>query len=1363
MSATVTLPANCDSAQVFVHTESATHIQTMTPATSVGGGVFSSAVTLPPEDRVAPEYFEALLTACRGGANVAEAVCGVIALIPEPVMLLASSNICALAFAPTGELGFPACMLAFKTASATCEALELPEGAEIEALCDIAEDVQKYLSERGEPQYPLKLWATAKTDGQQGWSTSDRTSIARPVGEMSLWIDGAQCCELNVSSQQLNVAAQGGPVALQVRANDPTCPWSVVAGSSATWVTPAPLSGVGTGEVLFTVAENQGDTRVAPFSVAGKTVAVAQAAAPTTNPPPPPPTQPPPPPQPPKPSCVVKLGASRQELPSTGGRSSFAVEVAAGCRWSATSSAPWLKLVDSSGVGPGTIVYQADPNTGAAARSATITVEGEKAEIVQASQNLTCFYGTSSDLAPKVSASGGRTLVKVVSSSSILCPVVAPVTGEPWITLSPITPALDGSYEFTYSVAVNPGAARRGWLRLANITIAIEQAGVAAQPPPPSGDACEGLAFAGGDVAAVGAVGATASASVSAPAKCSWAVSSVVSSQTDPWLSATRNGNVIQYNAKQNSTGAKRAGFITIKSSSGKVVRRLVVMQEIFSWMACRFGFSPWNEVDAPAEGLSRTIEINANSSLCDARVVPPQLSDPWVSASPLSNVIPGRWTMNIGVGSNPGTTARDGFLIVMDAVFKIHQAGKPSAPPPPPREDPRNPPENPPPCTYGVSPTTITAPQQGGKFVAQVTASCTWRAAISPAGWLEMAPVSGTGSTPVTIFIPANRGANRSGTITFGSKVITINQQGTVVAPLPPPKPPTPPTPPTDNGGSCGTLEPSRTRPRFVSGASLPADGARGIAIACPSGDVMVAGQRGSSAVIAKLDASLAARGWLVNREGLDVRGLAVPRVGEPAAASAVYAAGIATLGQCGAHDGVGDPEGKSVLSIFNAATGAEATCGSQTIFPYSGYEQHWAIAATHNAVFTTGLYETCGFGHYVNVLTHYDLAGNVVGRASEPGVDFGGYSCIGSSVGNAIASADGSLFIAGSSALSGEGASRAFLARSAGLARSWKTRSTVASDFAAVAWDAGAVYAAGVCSGQACIEKFDAAHGTSLWTQTYGPPGSRISGIVAPGNGHIYAVGFSEGGSADALLIDVAGSTGAQASIDVYDSGGKDAARSVVSNGSNLYVLGDTAGQQAGVFVRRYQLESPQDLPEPALPDTSRLSVFVNGVASGGIYVAGKTCIGSDSCSWLFNRGETVTISADVGGFTGWSGSCRGASNPCTLVMDIPHHQVGAGIGGKQPPPLPDPPSPEGMVRVSIAVAGGPGGIYAGGRGCVNTSLCSWTFPASGESLKVSADGSKFMGWSGSCSGTGECKIALTGTHRIGAGFGTKPPTNP
>lgn len=88
-----------------------------------------------------------------------------------------------------------------------------------------------------------------------------------------------------------------------------------------------------------------------------------------------------------------------------------------------------------------------------------------------------------------------------------------------------------------------------------------------------------------------------------------------------------------------------------------------------------------------------------------------------------------------------------------------------------------------PPPCTFTISPTSVSAPTTGAANgtvgVSASASTCTW-SATSNAQWLSVTTgASGTGSGTVGYAVQAHTGASRSGTLTIAGQTFTVNQSG--------------------------------------------------------------------------------------------------------------------------------------------------------------------------------------------------------------------------------------------------------------------------------------------------------------------------------------------------------------------------------------------------------------------------------------------------------------------------------------------------------------------------------------------------------------------------------------------------------
>jgi M6 family metalloprotease-like protein len=84
--------------------------------------------------------------------------------------------------------------------------------------------------------------------------------------------------------------------------------------------------------------------------------------------------------------CAV-LSANPANVPAAAGSSSVGVTAPAGCNWSAVSNANWITVTGGAGPGNGTVTFSFTANTGATARSGTITVGRQSLVVVQASPN----------------------------------------------------------------------------------------------------------------------------------------------------------------------------------------------------------------------------------------------------------------------------------------------------------------------------------------------------------------------------------------------------------------------------------------------------------------------------------------------------------------------------------------------------------------------------------------------------------------------------------------------------------------------------------------------------------------------------------------------------------------------------------------------------------------------------------------------------------------------------------------------------------------------------------------------------------------------------------------------------------------
>jgi hypothetical protein len=175
------------------------------------------------------------------------------------------------------------------------------------------------------------------------------------------------------------------------------------------------------------------------------------------------------------------------------------------------------------------------------------------------------------------------------------------------------------------------------------------------------------------------------------------------------------------------------------------------------------------------------------------------------------------------------------------------------------------------------------------------------------------------------------------------------------------------------------------------------------------------------------------------------------------------------------------------------------------------------------------------------------------------------------------------------------------------------------------------------------------------------------------------------------------------------------------------------DTAGNQV--------LYGPFDL---TVLDEYLLTVATDGTGSGGVVGPGIACPGD--CIESFSPGSAITLTAlaDVSStFIGWSGACMGAGD-CAVTM-TETKTVTATFTLDQYP-----------LNVSLA-GDGSGSVSSDPSGIDCGADCTETFNyGTVVTLTATADlDSTFLGWSGACTGIGDCVAAITATKRVTATF--------
>src|SRR5256712_6031412 len=323
-----------------------------------------------------------------------------------------------------------------------------------------AEIIRKWIVDYGAPEQNASETVSYTVAANSGAARTGTLTVAAQTVTVT---QQGQACSYTVSPTSNTAPASGAAQSVSVTTST-SCSWTAT--SNATWISiTSGASGSGNGTVNYTVAANTATAaRTGALSVDGQTVTVAQAGA-----------------------CAYTVSPMTDAAPAAGAALSVSVMTSAGCSWTATSIATWISITaGASGSGNGTVNYTVAANTGTAARTGTLSVDGQTVTVAQAGQ--TCSYTLSPTTASAPAA--GAALSTSVSTSTACSWTAA--SNATWIS---ITAGASGSGNGTvnYTVATNTGTTRTGTLTVAGQTVSVTQQGqsptfpVAPPLAPPSG------------------------------------------------------------------------------------------------------------------------------------------------------------------------------------------------------------------------------------------------------------------------------------------------------------------------------------------------------------------------------------------------------------------------------------------------------------------------------------------------------------------------------------------------------------------------------------------------------------------------------------------------------------------------------------------------------------------------------------------------------------------------------------------------------------------------------------------------------------------------------------------------------------
>jgi all-beta uncharacterized protein/BACON domain-containing protein len=288
-------------------------------------------------------------------------------------------------------------------------------------------------------------------NGNVTFSIAANTSIARVgtllIGDRVFTVNQAgTTCAFSINPTSRSVGAAGGAGTAVNVSTTSECAWS--ASSNAPWITvTSGATGMGPGNVNFSVAANTGAGRNGTLTIAGQTFTVTQAA-----------------------NCTYSIAPTSQSIAGGAGTGTpIAVSTSTGCSWTAAGNVSWIAIASgSTGSGNGSVTFTVAANAGAA-RTGTLTVAGQTFTVTQAAD---CSY-TISPSSKSFSDKGGDGTSSVSAPSS--CSWTA-ASNAPWITVTAGASG-SGNGKVTFKVAENRDTFERiGTLTIAGKTFTVTQA-----------------------------------------------------------------------------------------------------------------------------------------------------------------------------------------------------------------------------------------------------------------------------------------------------------------------------------------------------------------------------------------------------------------------------------------------------------------------------------------------------------------------------------------------------------------------------------------------------------------------------------------------------------------------------------------------------------------------------------------------------------------------------------------------------------------------------------------------------------------------------------------------------------------------
>lgn len=389
-------------------------------------------------------------------------------------------------------------------------------------------------------------------------------------------------------------------------------------------------------------------------------------------------------------------------------------------------------------------------------------------------------------------------------------------------------------------------------------------------------------------------------------------------------------------------------------------------------------------------------------------------------------------------------------------------------------------------------------------------------------------------------------------------------------------------------------------------------------------------------------------------------------------ASSTGIYPVGLAFPQACGASDGVGGTENKTMFSWFSS-NGNLNTCRSENFFHYRGYEHYNDVTAGlegSGAVYAAGVGEEMGWGGYRTVVARYASDGSLLWKrkfaTDYNGNPIGGtYIRIGS-LAKGITWHNDYLYVVGhdrNGTNIGGPLPKGMILKvdadsepydpnpnadgSVNLSPVWARWTEFSSEFEEVAGYDGFLYVVGARfdttnNDDYLIRKYNEA-GDIVWSVSYGGPGNdRLTGVTIT-EGRVFAVGYTESegsGGKDLSVIEFEPNTGSICHSVLFGEQQDDKAYDATTDGTYLYVVGSSASfsqggnnpGQSDLLLLRYSL-GPSVLTAAIDVKPGSDSNPINPKAKGVIPVAILTTHSDDGDPYDFDATAVDALSVRFG----------------------------------------------------------------------------------------------------------------------------------